>query len=321
MPLRTLVLLAALALCVLPASAQAPLMEINFGTLGAAISQWPIYIATDHGFFRDAGLHVSTTTIAGVPAIITTTATKGVDIASIGTDSLIAAVSRHLPVKIVAPGMAVNPYSLVVGPSIKTFADLKGKTVILGTKSDVTAISLRAILAPQHVDFDKDISIIVSGSTNARFTALISGNVQGAMLSPPFDLAAEAQGMHILASAADYEKNWMFTVYIANTEWAAAHRPELTAFARAMRKAVDYGYGHRKESIDALIAYSHVDQSAAERSYDNTFRKWRAFDRELRVNESQLRTVGDAMIQIGELPALPPVADLYDPSYARDAAR
>lgn len=321
MPLRFVLLAAALALGALPASAQAPLMELNFGTLGAAISQWPIYLAIDRGFFKEAGLHVSTTTIQGVPAVITTTATKGVDVASIGTDSLIAAVARHLPVKIVAPGMATNPYSLVVGAGIKSFADLRGKTVILGTKSDVTAITLRAMLSAQHLDFDKDLSVIVSGSTNARFTALVSGNAQGAMLSPPFDLAAEAQGMHILATAADYEKNWMFTVYIANTEWAATHRPELTAFARAMRKAVEYGYGHRKESIDSLIAYSHVDQSAAERSYDNTFRKWRAFDRELRVNESQLRTVGDAMIQVGELTALPPLADLYDPSYARDAGR
>jgi hypothetical protein len=38
------------------------------------------------------------------------------------------------------PLVSVDPYSLLVSESIKSFADLKGKTVMLGTKQDVSAI-------------------------------------------------------------------------------------------------------------------------------------------------------------------------------------
>lgn len=304
-----------------PGTAQPALTEMSFGTLGVAMSQWPIYIAQERGYFKDAGLHVTQVIIGTVPAVVTTAATRGVDVASIGTDSLIAAVQNHLPVKAVVPAMTTNPYSLVVSPSIKTFADLKGKTVVLGTKQDVTALALRAMCAAQHLDFDRDLSFVVTGATAARLAALTSGNVQGAMLSPPFDLAAEAQGMRILANAADYEKHWLYTVYISNTDWAATHRSELVAFARALRRAIDYGYTHRKESVDALITYSHVEPAAAEKTYDNAFVKWHAFDRQQRIDEVDLRAVEDAMIAVGTLAAPLPLSAVYDPSFTREGEK
>ena len=117
-----------------------------------------------------------------------------------GCDSEIAAVAHQLPIKVVAPMFGVNPYSLVVLPTIKTWADLKGKSVMLGTKQDVTAIALGTLAAAHKITLD-DFQIVIGGNSTARYAGLASGNVQGAMLGQPFDLLAESKGDMILGTA------------------------------------------------------------------------------------------------------------------------
>jgi ABC-type nitrate/sulfonate/bicarbonate transport system substrate-binding protein len=235
-----------------------------------------------------------------------------------GCDSEIAAVSHNLPLKVVAPMFGVNPYSLVVVPSIKSWADLKGKSVMLGTKQDVTAIALGSLAAAHKMTLD-DFQIVIGGNSTARYAGLQSGNVQGAMLAQPYDLLAESKGDVLLATASDTIKDWAFTCVAANTDWAAKNRPLVLKFLRALRKAIQYGYANKAGAVAVLIDKTKVDPAIANAAWDVDFGKWKAFNPNLKLSMTAIQNVGKYQVQFGVVPAMPAMNELYDPSFVTEA--
>ncbi len=320
--LVSLALLAALTLLIAPppVAAQNGLIELNFGILTPTASEWPVYIAEAEGFYKDEGLKVSIIEGNSPPNVINLVATNGANMVDNGCDSEIAAVSHSLPLKIVAPMFGVNPYSLVVLPSIKSWADLKGKSVMLGTKQDVTAIALGSLAAAHKMTLD-DFQIVIGGNSTARYAGLQSGQVQGSMLGQPFDLLAQSKGDVILATASDTIKDWAFTCIAANNDWAAKNRSTVVKFLRAVRKAIQYGYANKAGSVAVLVDKTKVDPAIANAAWDVDFGKWKAFNPNLKLSIPSIQTVGKYQVQFGVVPAMPPMNDLYDPSYAAEATK
>jgi ABC-type nitrate/sulfonate/bicarbonate transport system substrate-binding protein len=295
--------------------------ELIFGSLSPSTSEWMLYVAEQKGFFNEQGLHITTIPVNNIQNAINTVATKAADFVSIGSDSVMAARSHDLPVKMVISGYNTIPYGFVVGPNIKSWADLRGKTVAVGAKTDVTGILLRIMAKANNLDPDKDLTLIVSGSTSSRFIALQSGNVDAVFLNPPFDFFAESKGMRILARASDYAKPWQFTGYAMNPDWLASHRKEAVGLARAFRKAVDYAYRNPAETVDILATASKNDAAACKKAYDLAFVKTKSFDRDLKFDEAGLRAVAQAMMGVGTITAIPKFTDIVDSSVAQEAAR
>jgi NitT/TauT family transport system substrate-binding protein len=301
-----------------PARAQGALTEVTFGILTPTSAEWPLFLAESQGFYKDEGIQLTIINGSSPPNVINQVATNGVNMADNGCDSEIVAIQHGLPIKMITSLFNVNPYSLVVGPGIKTWADLKGKSVILGTKQDVTAIALNSMAAAHKLTLD-DFSIIVGGNSTARYAALSSGNVQGAMLAQPFDLIAESKGDMILGTASDTIKDWAFTCIVVNNGWAKQNRPLVLKFMRALRKGIEYGYAHKDAAVAALVAQTHADPAIAAKAWDIDFGKWKAFDPNLRLSPTAIQTVGKYQIGFGIIPSVPAMSDLYDPSFAADA--
>ena len=293
---------------------------MNFGILTPTASEWPVYIAAAEGFYKDEGLNVSIIEGNSPPNVINLVATNGANMVDNGCDSEIAAVSHSLPLKIVAPMFGVNPYSLVVLPSIKSWADLKGKSVMLGTKQDVTAIALGSLAAAHKLTLD-DFQIVIGGNSTARYAGLQSGQVQGAMLGQPFDLLAQSKGDVILATASDTIKNWAFTCIAANNDWAAKNRSTVVKFLRAVRKAIQYGYANKAGAVAVLVDKTKVDPAIANAAWDVDFGKWKAFNPSLKLSMDAIQNVGKYQVQFGVVPAMPAMSDLYDASYAAEATK
>lgn len=303
------------------AQSPAPASEIVFGTLGPTTSSWALYIAEQEGYLRQEGIRLTEIITSNPVNTANQLASGGLDIASDGTDTIVAAVAHHLPVKAVSTFMIPNPYALVVAPSIKTWDDLRGKSISIGTKEDVTAIVLDAMTKAHRLDMTKDLSLVIIGNTSQRYQALTTGSIQGALLGQPYDFLGESQGMHVLARASTYVKEWMYTSVAVNTNWAASHRTLVVKFIRALRRGAAYGYDHPQEAINILMSVTKVDAASAEKAYALDFRQLKAFSRTGIVPTKGVEAVMEAMLRIGSITAAPPVADVVDNSYAEEAAR
>ncbi|HXP94870.1 MAG TPA: ABC transporter substrate-binding protein [Candidatus Binatia bacterium] len=307
--------------CAAPAGAQPALVDVSVGVLGPSSGDWLMYIAQQQDFFAQEGLNVHVVTAGSPPNTTNLLASGSVNFINNGTDSEIAAIAHQIPMKIVASTFVTNPYTLVTVPSVTSWAQLKGKTITLGTKQDVTAIVLRRMAEAQHLDMDRDFSIVLGGTSAARFAAVSSGNVQGAILTQPFDILAQSQGMHVLAQATTYLKSWVFSGVAVNTNWAATHRSEIVKYIRALRRASQYGYAHEQDAVTALVNATHVDAAVAQRAYAVDFGQWHAFSRTVQIDPKDLQAVMDAIVGIGILPSPLPIGQVLDASYAAEAAR
>jgi NitT/TauT family transport system substrate-binding protein len=311
----------ALALAVPAARAQTPaLTPVTFTIIAPNASEWPVLIAKQQGFFRDEGLDVAIVSAGTQPNVMNAVATNAANLGDTGSDTAIAAIVHGLAVKIVAPIFTVNPFALVVPPSIKSWSDLRGKQVVLASKQDVTAMSFAGMAAKNHAKMD-DFSITLSGDSSARYAALASGNVAGAMLAQPFDLEAEAHGMHALDTSYATMKDWMFKSVFVNSAWADANRGTVVKVLRALRTAIRFGYAQREPTVAVLIDATHASAAIAQSTYDLDFGTWHAFDPNLKMNERGLLNVAQAQVAFGVLTALPKIGDLYDGSFAAAAAR
>ena len=297
-----------------------PLTPVTFAIISANASEWPVFIAKQQGFFRDEGLDVSIVSASTPPNVMNAVATNAANLGDTGSDTAIAAIVHGLAVKIVAPVFTTNPFVLVVPASIKSWSDLRGKSVVLASKQDVTAMSFAAMAAKNHAKMD-DFSITLSGDSSARYAALSSGNVQGAMLAQPFDLEAEANGMHALDKSYATMKDWMFKTVFVNSAWAAANRPTAVKVLRALRSAIRFGYAQREPTVAVLIEATHASPAIARSTYDIDFGTWHAFEPDLKMNERGLLNVARAQVAFGVLTEMPKIGDIYDGSFAAAAAR
>jgi len=304
----------------IPADAQAPLTEITVTSVGPGAPEWGIYIGEDKGFFAKAGLKVTTSTAGNAQNAVSALVTGDAPLAVLASDIIIVANARNLPIKYIAPLVVIPTYVLAVRPEIKTWSDLKGKVVLVTNKEDITAIMLRRMAAAQHLDWLKDFDVLLSGTSQLRTAALVSGNAQGAMLTGPFDVYAVRQGMHILGRATDVVKDWVSNGLAVNPNWAATHHAELVRFLRALREATQYGYDHPAEAVEVMATRLKLQPADAQITYDQTF-KTNGLSRDLLVSERGLQNVINGVVEMGTLPAPLPLAGLVDTSFAREALR
>lgn len=143
-----------------------------------------------------------------------------------------------------------NPvYYLVARPEIKTFADLKGKTLVEPSPTDpITLTGFR--LLEMHGLKQGDVVIKYIGGSEPRVACLTSGACAAGSLSHPAVLAAFDAGFHTLALHTETGP-LLYVVEIVDRSWAQAHRDLLVRYLRATAAATRFI--HDPQNRDAVV--------------------------------------------------------------------
>ena len=113
--------------------------QIVEGFVSHGALQWPEYIASEFGWFKESGVSVDMLVVgAGAAQQV---AAGALNLGYSGFPDFIRATNQGAPVKIVLNAISAPPYAVYAKPAIKQIADLKGKTVSIGGTKDVTSIS------------------------------------------------------------------------------------------------------------------------------------------------------------------------------------
>src|SRR5438105_8426237 len=127
-----------------PAGQQPASVPLKVGTL-PILELLPLFVGKEEGFFREAGLDLELTTLAGGAAGIPALESGSLNLMYSNLVSVLQAVEQGLDLRIVAPGSlnAVNPQAdtarfLVLEDSgIEKLADLRGKRIAINTLRNV----------------------------------------------------------------------------------------------------------------------------------------------------------------------------------------
>jgi NitT/TauT family transport system substrate-binding protein len=173
---------------VAPVRAESKIVE-GFVSNGAL--QWPEYIASELGWFKENGVSVDLLSVG--PGAAQQLAAGSLNIGYSGFPDFVRATNQGAPVKIVINAVNQPPYAVYAKPAIKSIADLKGRTVSIGGIKDVTLIYMEAFIASAGLKA-ADLDFVYAKATQDRLAALLSGGADAAILYPPATFRAAAAG-------------------------------------------------------------------------------------------------------------------------------
>ena len=221
----------------------AEMINLRYGQNAASagsLSSLPLTIAERKGFFVREGLHLEVVPIPGGTDRIVAALDKGeIDAGKNATPYLIQAVLKGSDaVAIVA--QTTNPvYSLIVRPEIKSFADLKGKTIGLSTPGDTITLSTVRLLAHKGIKASDFQAKAVVG-TGARFDCLKSGECVAVPMGQPEDLGAIKQGYPRLGFTYEAGADLIFNVDMIRRAWGEKNKEPLVRLVRGFVASYEF---------------------------------------------------------------------------------
>lgn len=299
-----------------PLSARAaPVTLVTTGSNSA--NEWPIYIGQKKNFFAEAGIQLTTVSASSTSAAIQQITAGSGDMASGGITDPLRAIDNGAGVAIVRIHAQVPPYTVWGKPEVKSFGDLRKRTIILGGAKDITRIYFdRMALANGLKKGDYDT--VYAGTTASRFAALQAGAVDAAILLPPVSFRAETAGFALVGRLSDYVKDLPFTGYAVNTRWAKANRATVVSFFKGYQRAVDWfrDPANRDEAIGLLISEAKIAPDDAKATYDY-FRSIDIFSAKGLVTPEALQSLVKALADDGDLRGAPDATRFIDAEVAK----
>ena len=265
MTIRAFVLALLAFLTAVVAHAQTPLRVIAFD------GGWnlPVWAAQRQGFFEANGVTVQLTYTPNSVFLITALLDGKFEIGLAGIDNIVAYQEGQGEAKIpdnpdlfAFLGNDSGFASIVAAPNVKTFADLKGKTVSVDAMTTGYAFMVRELLARNGLT-DADVTYVRAGGTANRYRDLVAGKHDATLLRTPFELLVRERGYNQLATGETlgaYEG----TVGAARRSWAKANEPALLGFMRGYRAGVDWIYDRaNRDVVEALLIANVRDMNPA----------------------------------------------------------
>lgn len=301
------------------ASAQTPApQKIRVLTLLGRPIQFAI--ADKQGLFAKYGLEVINDNKKNSEELRADLAAGKGDLAYLAVDNAVALVElAHQDVVIVMGGEG-SQNELMAQPTIKSVADLRGKTLIVDAPNTAYALQMKKILALGGLTAGKDYEIKPFGATPQRLAAMRENKqFAGSMLGPPTSLIAKREGFVSLGSVQQLIGPYQAAGYFTQHAWAREHRDLLVALLSACIEAQRWllDPANKQRVFDLLTAEYHLSPEIAAEDYEISiahpggFAKDAQFD--LRGFENVLKLRAEVEGQWGG--HLPSPEKYYDPSY------
>jgi ABC-type nitrate/sulfonate/bicarbonate transport system substrate-binding protein len=320
-------LLAALLCSALPGTARADeMITLRYGQNAAGangLSSLPLTVAQRKNFLVREGINLVVVPIAGGTDRIVAALDQGeIDAGKNATPYLIQAVLKGSDA-VAIMGQTANPiYSLIARPDIKSFADLRGKTLGLSTPGDTITLSTLRLIARAHLKMTDFTSKVVVGTT-ARFACLKSSECAAVPMGQPEDLDAIRQGFPRLAFTYEAGADLLFNVDMTRRAWGAQHKDTLVRFARAMGSAYAFMNDPRnRDEVTAIVAETgNVSPAVAAEIFAPYLEPDRSvLPRRGELDIAAFNRVIALMAEVGAIPSPAPPAEWFvDLQYAKAA--
>jgi ABC-type nitrate/sulfonate/bicarbonate transport system substrate-binding protein len=275
--------------------------------------QYTIFpLAQERGYMKEEGIDlriVQMQTTPGIQALIT----DNVQFSGSAVAPLWRLPGRRALKTILAVNDKVHQW-LYVRPNMAGVRDLKGKKIATTGLAAAATFMLKQVLPKYGLDGNKDVTFITAPTGN-RLTILVSGVVEGSILSTEDRYPALEQGMKEVLYFGNEVKNSWGTV--ATSDRFIKEKPKLMAgFMRAMLKAVRFLRKDRETTINTAAKFTGMQKPLAARMYDDLLN---AFTANGTVDEETQRNDLAIVAQVAGVSDPIAPARAYDFSFALEA--
>jgi ABC-type nitrate/sulfonate/bicarbonate transport system substrate-binding protein len=192
----------------------------------------------------------------------------------------------------------------VVEGGVKSYADLRGKTLSVDALTTGFAFVLRKMLALNGIA-ENEVAFARAGGVMQRWEALKAGTHAGTLLLTPFELIAQQLGLRLLQSAKDVFPRYQGLVGTARRGWAAANGAALERFIRGFVDSLDWLYERRNKAAAAAILTEKIPNMGADlaaATYDILLADKGGFARKAQLDVEGMKTVLALRSEFGRPP-------------------
>jgi NitT/TauT family transport system substrate-binding protein len=218
-----------------------------------SIVSLPVWVADEGGFCKAEGIECPATPIASGPLAMQALAAGSLEVMFTSTDILMLGASRGNDIILISGHTPDNIYELSmrkdIGLEAKPYPEVMkqfvGKTVGISARGSAVENQMRALLVGAGLDPDS-VTYVAVGSPNTAYPAMLSKQIQSAVMWEPFralcelkkicDIAVDmrkGEGPEILKSL-----NGGFETFAARREFVNKNKPAIDAFIRAVSNGI-----------------------------------------------------------------------------------
>lgn len=253
-------LFAGACVCVvlLPSAAIAQTKSIVIGEGVRGAMYLPAYIAEEKGFFKKHELETKIVTFSrsnDINALVS----GDIHFDLTAPDKVIHSAIGGFPVKMVMGTARGLNLALVVHPSIKSAADLKGKSVAITGFSGLPYTGLLLSLKELGMSKDQVVPLNIGGKT-ARFEALLGNRVSAAILDPPYTTLAAKEGYKLLVDLAPLDVPYLRNIVAVSNRSLRDDSRTVAGFVAALTRGIQYyrDSANKEDSMRILAKYLRV---------------------------------------------------------------
>ncbi len=271
-------------------------------------ANWPLWIAEEKGFLAADGLAINVTPTPNSVFVVQGLMEDRFDLAMTTFDNVVAYQEGQGEVELsTSPdlfafmGGLSGALRLVAGPEVKSYADLRGKTLGVDAATTGYAFLMYKLLQMNGIARE-DYAIERVGGTAFRVEALIQGKIAATMVNSPLEIVPESRGCLRLGDVTAAFGRYQAISGVARRSWAGQNRELLAAFIRAYVAALDWLYAEINRD-EALAIYSRrlpgTPLAIAQKAYAVMLSGNEGFQRRAKLDIAGIRTVLEVRSEYG----------------------
>lgn len=224
----------------------------------------PTFAALELGFFKDEGIDLQLELTPSSIEQAQRAAAGEFDIICTAFDNVVAYNEKQG-----AAGPDIDPqYTLIMGAtqldlslvsasSVKSVADLKGKTIALDALSTGFAFVLYDMLEQAGLQKD-DVEFVAVGATPKRWHSVRDGEHAATLTIEPFTSIARANGFNVLESSSQLYDSYQGGTIAARGAWLSTHQDQVRAFIRAYLRGQEWVLDEKNADAAAALLQARM---------------------------------------------------------------
>jgi ABC-type nitrate/sulfonate/bicarbonate transport system substrate-binding protein len=252
----------------LPArAADAPIRVNTFPNAKAL----PVYVGIARGFFAKYGLSVEVEHTESSQSQRDGLAAGRFQIAQAALDNAVAMIEVAKRDVVIVSGGDSGMNEFFVQPGIASFADLRGKTIVVDAPDTAYALQAKKLLLRNGLKEGSDYTVKQVGAVVFRYKAMIEDKSNaGGILNLPFTVEAAEKGLTSLGRLVDLLGPYRAAGAFVMRPWARDHGPELEKYLAGYVMSLRWirDTANRAAAVDLLVDKLKLQRNIAERTYD-----------------------------------------------------
>lgn len=284
------------------------------------VQNLPHYAALEHGFFAARGLDIELRYTQSSEEQRKGLAAGDCDIAHAALDNAVAMIDVAGEDISIVVGLDPSFNKFVVQDEIKTYSDLRGKT--LGVDAPDTAFALIAyeILARNGLP-PGSYHVQPIGATRFRLNALQERRIDAAMLNLPFNLMARDSGLRLLDDPLSIIGPYQSVGGFVRRAWAEQNKAVLSDYLASYIEGVRWvlDSAHHAEGTKLLSREMKLEEAMAAECVAALTRPKGGIAVDARLDDAGMANMLNLRARFMKQESAAPISRYYDPQFYESA--